>query len=89
MKKFMALFFGSAESMHKWSGLDEKTRQTREKEGLQAWHNWVKTNEKRISVRRSARQSGSIPRESPTRKTISRRSRWWKLKLTMRRLSFS
>lgn len=50
MKKFMAVFLGSAESMQRWHGLDEATRKKREQEGMAAWHAWVKKYEKSIST---------------------------------------
>lgn len=46
MKKFMAIYTGSAsaESKKKWDALDEKSRQARENEGKAAWSKWVMKN---------------------------------------------
>lgn len=40
MKKFMAVFTGTAESMARWHALDEAERKRREAEGMKAWHQW-------------------------------------------------
>jgi hypothetical protein len=49
MKKFMAVFTGSAAGMAKWEKLDEKTRKERERQGMAAWHGWVEKNKKAIT----------------------------------------
>lgn len=48
MKRFLAVYRGTAAAMEKWHSLDEKTRKEREAQGMQAWHNWVATNSKVI-----------------------------------------
>ena len=48
MKKFLAIYLGSAADLDKWKALDEETRRSREKAGKDAWWNWVKVNEKAI-----------------------------------------
>lgn len=44
MKKFMAVFTGTAASMQKWKALDDKTRMEREREGMAAWEHWAIEN---------------------------------------------
>jgi hypothetical protein len=44
MKKFVAVFLGSAESMEKWKALDEETRKKRERAGMEAWGKWMTDN---------------------------------------------
>lgn len=48
MKKFMAVFLGTAASMKKWETLDENARKERESKGIAAWKNWMMINEKII-----------------------------------------
>jgi len=40
MKRFLAIYTGSPESMARWQALDEGTRAVREAEGFQAWMDW-------------------------------------------------
>ncbi len=40
MKKYMAVFTGTPESMARWNALEEGERRRREAEGMQAWHEW-------------------------------------------------
>lgn len=40
MKKFMAVFTGTPESMARWQALDETERKRREAEGMKAWNQW-------------------------------------------------
>jgi len=42
MKKFMAVYTGTAETLEKsgWKTMDEKTRREREQAGMQAWMQW-------------------------------------------------
>ena len=44
MKKFMAVFTGTPESMAAWQALDASERQRREAAGMQAWNDWGKAN---------------------------------------------
>lgn len=44
MKKFAAIFLGSAESMDKWKETDEETRKKRERAGMEAWGKWMTDN---------------------------------------------
>ena len=40
MKKFLAIYLGSAESLAAWRAVEEATRKEREKEGMAAWMAW-------------------------------------------------
>jgi hypothetical protein len=42
MKKFLAIYIGTASALEKaqWNQMDEKTRKAREAEGFQAWMDW-------------------------------------------------
>jgi hypothetical protein len=40
MKKFMAVYTGTAAGMEKWRALDERTRKEREAAGMKAWGDW-------------------------------------------------
>ena len=44
MKKFLAIYTGSASSMDAWKTLDENTRKEREKAGVAAWKEWAMAN---------------------------------------------
>src|SRR5689334_15464292 len=44
MKTFMAVFTGSAKAMEEWKALDADTRAARERQGLEAWKQWVATH---------------------------------------------
>ena len=44
MKKFMAVFTGSPDSIAAWQALEPAERQRREAEGMQAWKRWVETH---------------------------------------------
>lgn len=50
--KFMALFTGSPDAFVRsgWASLDEATRQTREREGMQAWTDWMEKHRAVIAV---------------------------------------
>jgi len=50
MKKFVAIFLGSAagEKRKAWDAMDEKARQSKQQEGGKAWHNWIEKNQKSI-----------------------------------------
>lgn len=48
MKKFLAIFLGSAESMEKWKALDETERKEREKAGMDGWMKWATDNKDAI-----------------------------------------
>jgi hypothetical protein len=50
MKKFMAIYLGSASATEKsgWNTLDEAKRKTRQAAGMQAWGAWMVANEAAI-----------------------------------------
>ena len=48
MKNFMAIYLGSPSARAKWEGLDEQTRQSREKAGMSAWQKWGDDNKTSI-----------------------------------------
>lgn len=48
MKKFLAIYTGTAKDMKTWKAMDAKTREQREKEGMTAWKEWAIKNAKAI-----------------------------------------
>jgi hypothetical protein len=48
VKKFVAVYTGSAAAREKWDALDPQKRKEREKAGMEAWEKWVKDNQKSI-----------------------------------------
>lgn len=48
MKKFLAIYFGSADALAKWREMDEETRKRQEKAGMDGWMKWAQDNEKFI-----------------------------------------
>jgi hypothetical protein len=48
MKKFLAIYLGSASNLAKWKAMDEGERKRREKAGMDAWSQWASTNQKAI-----------------------------------------
>ncbi len=48
MKTFLAVFVGSVARMDAWRNLPDAERKPKEIAGVQAWHAWVKANEKAI-----------------------------------------
>lgn len=48
MKKFLAVYFGSPESMEKWASLSEAAKKDRQKEGVKVWGSWADKNSKMI-----------------------------------------
>lgn len=41
MKKFLAIYLGTAGAFESWSKLDEATRKQREAAGMKAWGDWM------------------------------------------------
>jgi hypothetical protein len=41
MKKFMAVYTGTAAGRERWNQKSEAERQAAEKKGIQAWHDWM------------------------------------------------
>lgn len=50
MKKYLAVFYGSADAIKKWDAMPESERKDREKKGILAWHSWGEKNGKSITV---------------------------------------
>lgn len=48
MKKFLAIYTGSPESMSKWANLSEAAKADRQKEGIKLWSSWGEKNSKKI-----------------------------------------
>ena len=48
MKKFLAIFLGTAANMEKWKAMDEAKRKEAEKTGIEAWNRWGNTYAKSI-----------------------------------------
>jgi len=48
MKKFLAIYMGSASAIEEWKKMDQEKRMQKEKAGKEAWGKWVKANEKSI-----------------------------------------
>ena len=45
MKKFVAIYLGSAEGLAEWKATDDGKRKEREKAGMEGWMKWAKDNE--------------------------------------------
>ena len=48
MKKFLAVYMGSASAIEEWRKLDQDKRAQREKAGKAAWGEWVMAHQKAI-----------------------------------------
>ena len=48
MKKFLAVYMGSASGMAEWKKMDEDKRKRQEKAGMEAWSKWATANQKSI-----------------------------------------
>ena len=48
MKKFVAIYLGSAEGLAEWKTTDDEERKEREKAGMEGWMKWAKDNEASI-----------------------------------------
>jgi hypothetical protein len=48
MKKFLAIYLGSAEAMEKWRAMDEEEKKVKDKAGMEGWMKWATDNEKSI-----------------------------------------
>jgi hypothetical protein len=48
MKKFLAIYLGSAEAMANWKSLNEETRKKQEKIGMESWMKWTIDNKQFI-----------------------------------------
>ena len=45
MKRFVAIYLGSATALAQWKATDDQKRKEQEKAGMDAWMKWVKENE--------------------------------------------
>ena len=48
MKKFLAVYMGSASGIAEWKKMDEDKRKRQEKAGMEAWSKWATANQKSI-----------------------------------------
>ena len=48
MKKFVAIYLGSAEGLAEWRATDDEEKKEREKAGMEGWIKWAKDNEASI-----------------------------------------
>jgi hypothetical protein len=48
MKKFLAVYLGSASAIAEWKKMDEDKRKRQEKAGMEAWSKWATANQKSI-----------------------------------------
>ena len=48
MKKFVAVYLGSADAMAKWNATDDAQKKAKEKAGMEAWMKWVTDNKAAI-----------------------------------------
>ena len=48
MKKFLAVYMGSASAIAEWKKMDEDKRKQREAAGMEAWVKWGTVNQKSI-----------------------------------------
>ena len=48
MKRFVAIYLGSATALAKWKATDDQERKEQEKAGMDAWMKWAKKNEASI-----------------------------------------
>ncbi len=49
MKKFLAIYLGTAANLERWKAMDEAKRKASEKAGMDAWSKWATDNAKSIS----------------------------------------
>jgi hypothetical protein len=48
MKKYLAIYTGTAEAMAKWNSMPEQELRERQAAGVKAWHEWVERNKASI-----------------------------------------
>ena len=48
MKKFVAIYLGSAEGLAEWKATNDEKKKEREKAGMEGWMKWAKDNEASI-----------------------------------------
>jgi hypothetical protein len=50
MKKFLAIYTGTAAAFEKWKAMEEGKRKEREQAGMKAWGDWMVTHQASIAV---------------------------------------
>ena len=80
MKKFVAIYLGSAERFAEWKATDEGKRKGREKAGMEGWMKWAKDNEASIldlgsPLGKTKRMSAKVLRTPRTKSRPIRLSR--------------
>lgn len=50
MKKYLAIYLGTADALNKWKGLSESERKQREQAGMKAWGDWMAKHKQSILV---------------------------------------
>lgn len=50
MKKFLAIYIGTADAFKKWNDLSESERKQREQAGMKAWGDWMTQHQQAIVV---------------------------------------
>lgn len=48
MKKFLAIYLGTADALAAWKAMDEETRKAQEKAGMNGWMEWANEHEESI-----------------------------------------
>jgi len=48
MKKFVAIYLGTAVSFAEWQAMDDETKKRKEKAGMEAWSAWAQANKDSI-----------------------------------------
>jgi len=48
MKRYLAIYIGTAEAMAKWNSMPEQELRERQTAGVKAWHEWVERNKASI-----------------------------------------
>ena len=48
MKKFLAVFLGTAEAMDAWKNLSEEEKGMKQQQGMEAWMKWAQDNQQAI-----------------------------------------
>jgi hypothetical protein len=49
MKKFLAVYLGTADSQAEWKGMDEGKRKKLEASGIKAWGDWMTTHQSAVA----------------------------------------
>jgi hypothetical protein len=64
MKRFLAIYTGSATAMATWNASPEHELRQRQATGIKAWHDWLETN--KASIIETGAPLGRTKRVSPT-----------------------